>query len=169
MTNPRRDSIIIKRFFPEPSGCGCAGIGRLASLRCLCPLGVRVRVPSAAPTRRKRHIACDELFIKKLIAHSFCCSSLPNATRCAGLAFGESAAGQKAGFSHADSSVTPLSSRKRPRLSPRPFLTNLCRFHRAHSADCQSNCTAATRFSSGLQTGFLLFPRFPLQTPDFWL
>ena len=29
--------------------CGCAGIGRQASLRCLCPQGVRVRVPLAAP------------------------------------------------------------------------------------------------------------------------
>ena len=36
------------------------------------------------PARRKRHIACDELFhfITKLIARSFCCSSLPNRTRC---------------------------------------------------------------------------------------
>ena len=36
------------------------------------------------PARRKRHIACDELFhfIAKLIARSFCCSSLPNRTRC---------------------------------------------------------------------------------------
>ena len=36
------------------------------------------------PARRKRHIACDELFhfITKLIARSFCCSSLPNWTRC---------------------------------------------------------------------------------------
>ena len=35
---------------------------------------------STAPTRRKRHIACDELFhfIAKLIARS----SLPNRTRC---------------------------------------------------------------------------------------
>ena len=33
--------------------------------------------------RRKRHIACDEFFhfIAKLIARSFCCSSLPNQTR----------------------------------------------------------------------------------------
>ena len=45
---------------------------------------VWVRVPSGAPARRKRHIACDELFhfIAKLIARSFCCSSLPNRTRC---------------------------------------------------------------------------------------
>ena len=43
-----------------------------------------VRIPPAAPARRKRHIACDELFhfIAKLIARSFCCSSLPNRTRC---------------------------------------------------------------------------------------
>ena len=35
------------------------------------------------PARRKRHIACDEFFhfIAKLIARSFCCSSLPNQTR----------------------------------------------------------------------------------------
>ena len=35
------------------------------------------------PARRKRHIACDELFhfIAKLIARSFCCSSLPNHNR----------------------------------------------------------------------------------------
>ena len=40
--------------------------------------------------RRKRHIACDELFhfIAKLIARSFCCSSLPNRNRYAGLRFG---------------------------------------------------------------------------------
>ena len=52
--------------------------------------GVRVRLPPRAPTRRKRHIACDEFFyfIAKLIARSFCCSSLPNRTRCAGLRFG---------------------------------------------------------------------------------
>ena len=45
-------------------------------------MSVRVRLP--APARRKRHIACDELFhfITKLIARSFCCSSLPNRTRC---------------------------------------------------------------------------------------
>ena len=51
---------------------------------------VWVRVPPPAPARRKRHIACDELFhfIAKLIARSFCCSSLPTATRCAGLAVG---------------------------------------------------------------------------------
>ena len=42
-----------------------------------------VRIPPAAPARRKRHIACDEFFhfIAKLIARSFCCSSLPNRTR----------------------------------------------------------------------------------------
>ena len=42
------------------------------------------------PARRKRHIACDELFhfITKLIARSFCCSSLPNRTRCVGLRLG---------------------------------------------------------------------------------
>ena len=46
-------------------------------------MGVRVRLPPAAPARRKRHIACDELFhfITKRIARSFCCSSLPTATR----------------------------------------------------------------------------------------
>ena len=51
---------------------------------------VPVRVRSSAPARRKRHIAYDELFhfIAKLIAHSFCCSSLPNRTRFAGLRFG---------------------------------------------------------------------------------
>ena len=44
----------------------------------------RVRIPPAAPARRKRHIACDEFFhfIAKLIARLFCCSSLPNRTRC---------------------------------------------------------------------------------------
>ena len=42
------------------------------------------------PARRKRHIACDELFhfIAKLIARSFCYSSLPNRNRFAGLRFG---------------------------------------------------------------------------------
>ena len=36
------------------------------------------------PTRCKWHIACNELFhfIAKLITCSFCCSSLPNRTRC---------------------------------------------------------------------------------------
>ena len=45
-------------------------------------VSVRVRLP--APARRKRHIACDEFFhfIAKLIARLFCCSSLPNRTRC---------------------------------------------------------------------------------------
>ena len=45
---------------------------------------VWVRVPLLAPARRKRHIACDEPFhfIARLIARSFCCSSLPNRTRC---------------------------------------------------------------------------------------
>ena len=45
---------------------------------------VWVRVHSGAPARRKRYVACDELFhfIAKLIARSFCCSSLPNRTRC---------------------------------------------------------------------------------------
>ena len=54
----------------------------------------RVRIPPAAPARRKRHIACDELFhfITKLIARSFCCSPLPNRTRFAGLRFGSAAA-----------------------------------------------------------------------------
>ena len=49
-----------------------------------------VRVPPAAPTRRKRHIACDEFFyfIAKLIVRSLCCSSFPKRTRCAGLRFG---------------------------------------------------------------------------------
>ena len=44
----------------------------------------RVQIPPSAPARRKRHIACAELFhfIAKLIARSFCCSSLPNRTRC---------------------------------------------------------------------------------------
>ena len=43
-----------------------------------------VRIHPPPPARRKRHIACDELFhfITKLIARSFCCSSLPNRTRC---------------------------------------------------------------------------------------
>ena len=50
----------------------------------------RVRLPYPAPARRKRHIACDELFhfIAKLIARSFRCSSLPNRNRFAGLRFG---------------------------------------------------------------------------------
>ena len=45
--------------------------------------------PFSRTTRRKRRIACDEFFyfIAKLIARSFCCSSLPNRTRCAGLRF----------------------------------------------------------------------------------
>ena len=43
---------------------------------------VWVQVPPPAPARRKRHIACDELFhFVKLIARSFCCSSLPNHNR----------------------------------------------------------------------------------------
>ena len=39
---------------------------------------VRVRPPPPAPARRKRPIACDELFhfLAKLFARSFCCSSL---------------------------------------------------------------------------------------------
>ena len=54
------------------------------------PRGVRVRPPLPVPARRKRHIACDELFhfMAKLIARSFCCSSLPNRSRFAGLRFG---------------------------------------------------------------------------------
>ena len=36
-----------------------------------------VRIHPPPPTRRKLHIACDEFFCKKLIAHSFRCSSLP--------------------------------------------------------------------------------------------
>ena len=49
---------------------------------------VRVRPP--APARRKRYVACDELFyfIAKLIVRSFCCSSLPNRNRFAGVLFG---------------------------------------------------------------------------------
>ena len=45
----------------------------------------RVQIPPSAPARRKRHIACDEFFPfrTKLIARSFCCSSLPTATRSA--------------------------------------------------------------------------------------
>ena len=44
----------------------------------------RVQIPPSAPARRKRHIACAELFhfIAKLIVRSFCCSSLPNRIRC---------------------------------------------------------------------------------------
>ena len=43
-----------------------------------------VRIHPPPPARRKRHIACDELFhfITKLIAHSFCCASPPNWPRC---------------------------------------------------------------------------------------
>ena len=37
--------------------CGCAGIGRLASLRCWCPLDVRVQVPPSAPNRGEQY-AC---------------------------------------------------------------------------------------------------------------
>ena len=49
-----------------------------------------VRIHPPPPARRKRHIACDEFFyfIAKLIAYSFCCSSLPNHNRRAGLRFG---------------------------------------------------------------------------------
>ena len=45
----------------------------------------RVQIPPSAPARRKRQIACDELFPfrAKLIARSFCCSSLPTMTRSA--------------------------------------------------------------------------------------
>ena len=62
---------------------------------CLCVTVLRpgrplVRIQSGVPARRKQHIACDELFhfIAKLIARSFCCSSLPNRNRFAGLQFG---------------------------------------------------------------------------------
>ena len=57
---------------------------------------VWVRVPSGAPARRKRHIACDEFFhfIAKLIARSFCCSFLPKRTRCTGFAVGRSPCGR---------------------------------------------------------------------------
>lgn len=42
-----------------------------------------VRIPPSPPARRKRHIACDELFPSrtKLIARSFCCFSLPKRNR----------------------------------------------------------------------------------------
>ncbi len=39
----------------------------------------RVRLPYPAPVRRKRHIACDDFFVK-IIARSFCSSSLPHET-----------------------------------------------------------------------------------------
>src|SRR5699024_3268487 len=54
-----------------------------------------VQIPPLGPARRKRHIACDELFhfIAKLIARSFCYSSLPNRNRFAGLRFGRRPAG----------------------------------------------------------------------------
>ena len=57
---------------------------------------VWVRVPSGAPARRKRHIACDEFFhfIAKLIARSFCCSFLPKRTRCTGFAVGRPPCGR---------------------------------------------------------------------------
>ena len=43
----------------------------------------RPRNRSHVPARRKRYVACDELFhfIAKLIARSFCCFSFPNRTR----------------------------------------------------------------------------------------
>ena len=49
-----------------------------------------VRLPLAAPARRKRHIACDEFlcFTSKLVPRSLRCSSSPNRTPCAGLRFG---------------------------------------------------------------------------------
>ena len=57
------------------------------------PVMIKYLNCSHSPARRKRHIACDELFhfITKLIARSFCCSSLPNRTRFAGLRFGAAA------------------------------------------------------------------------------
>ena len=47
-----------------------------------------VRLPLAAPARRKRHIACDEFlcFTSKLVPRSFCCSSLSAAIRFTGFA-----------------------------------------------------------------------------------
>ena len=52
--------------------CGCAGIGRQASLRCLCPQGVRVRVPLAAPTEKLECVLCIPVFI---------CNKWPKGTR----------------------------------------------------------------------------------------
>ena len=82
--NFRDASCIIFRYPP-------AGVMELVDVTDSKSVGgdtVWVRVPPPAPARRKRHIACDELFhfIAKLIARSFCCSSLPTATCCAGLA-----------------------------------------------------------------------------------
>ena len=55
-----------------------------AAARRFCLIARKYRFYPSLPARRKRHIACDELFhfIAKLIARSFCCSSLPNRTRC---------------------------------------------------------------------------------------
>ena len=51
----------------------------------------RVRLPYPAPVRRKRHIACDDFFAK-IIARSFCCSSLPHKTLLAQIFAGTPAA-----------------------------------------------------------------------------
>ena len=46
-----------------------------------------VRIPPAAPRRRKLHIACDDFLCaaSKVISRSFRCDSFPNQTRFAGL------------------------------------------------------------------------------------
>lgn len=59
----------ISRFFVLQFSLGCG----IVTYRCGCSSSVErqlpklhrwVRLPSAAPVRRKRHIACDEFFIK---------------------------------------------------------------------------------------------------------
>ena len=70
---------------PFQTGPAIAGLrfGSAAARR-FCLIARKYRFYPSLPARRKRHIACDELFhfIAKLIARSFCCSSLPNRTRC---------------------------------------------------------------------------------------
>ena len=83
-------------FGYEPKGRGFESLSahqkqtRKASAFFACSCAGRAKGPSRAQvggsnpfsrtTRRKRRIACDEFFrfITKLIAHSLCCSSLPN-------------------------------------------------------------------------------------------
>ena len=51
------------------ASCGCAGIGRLASLRCLCPDGRTGSTPVSRTTRRGRHIVRGDFFQKSPLTH----------------------------------------------------------------------------------------------------
>ena len=90
-----RPTILLSPPQPAPEVVHITQFPALVHTICLCVTVLRpgrplVRIQSGAPARRKRHIACDELFhfIAKLIVRSFCCSSLPNRNRFAGLQFG---------------------------------------------------------------------------------